>query len=489
MGVYHLATTAYDALLNRRESEAPRDWPQLFETHKIALQLASLFHDIGHGPHAHVFELYCHRNPDFRKWHHEIITQKLIVHGKGRFTDIPSFLSRLHERFRKADVPGHDFLTPENISAIALGQPPPADRRYLFLSQLIHSECDVDRMDYLRRDALHVGFAAGGVDVWEIVHNFTIVRDADTESYNLRLLSSAAEAFESLLAVRDMMYRRVYYNPAHRSAQEMMVRALHDISGQVDREDLCLLTDEEMFERLTSDNCGTAFSKDVVDSIRARRLYHSIPARITVYGALDAEGQRNWSEYATGLPGTLDKLLNIEKELSKGIELPSKFRIIFDIAPIPVTKPEAYTTKYFFDPDAKQLTSLKELLPHLELTHGRISIDHTTLDLYERYRREVSRLYIFVPFEYLQSCVETIHAGIPEEPADLFRKPVKRRDYLTAREAVVPNLRKIGEAFANSVFGLRSPDNERLVATITKSVLAYLDVIFSQRYPDISLVD
>lgn len=489
VGVYHLATTAYDALVNRWESEEPPDWPELHETHKIALQLASLFHDIGHGPHAHVFELYCHRNPDFRKWHHEIITHKLIVDGKGKYTDIPSFLTRLYERFRRENVPGCDFLKPENISAIALGQPPPADRRYLFLSQLIHSECDVDRMDYLRRDALHVGFAAGGIDVWEIIHNFTIVRDPDTESYNLRLLSSAAEAFESLLAVRDMMYRRVYYNPAHRSAQEMMVRALHDISEKIDRDDLCLLTDEEMFERLTSDNCGTAFSKEVVESIRARRLYHSIPARTTVYGALDAEGQRNWSEYATGLPGTLDKLLNIEKKLSKQIDLPPKFRIIFDIAPIPVTKPEAYTTRYFYDPDAKQVTSLKELLPHLELTHGKFSIDHTTVDLYERYRREVSRLYIFVPFEYLQSCVEAIHAGVPEEAGNLFRKTVKRKDYLTAREATVPTLRAIGEAFANDVFGVHSPDRERLVGAITKSALTYLDLIFSQRYPEISLVD
>jgi HD superfamily phosphohydrolase len=489
VGVYNLATTAFDALVNRRETENLQDWPHLLEAHKIALQLASLFHDIGHGPHGHVFEMYCERNPDFRPWHHENVTRDLIVSGKARYRDIPLFLQRLHENFRARGVAGHEFLTPDNIAAIALGQPPPANKEYLFLSQIVHSECDVDRMDYLRRDALHIGFGAGGIDVWEIIHNFTLVWDPGTGTFNLRLLSSAAEALESLLAVRDLMYRRVYYNETHRAAQELLIRAVHDISKTFDREELCLLTDDELFEVLESSEYRTAFTKEVIQTIRARRMYHSIPGRLTVDSDLDVESQRMWSEYATGLSGTFEKLMLAEQELSGVLKLPTKYRVVFDVTVIPISKPDAYDVRYFWDPESKNTKSLKELLPHLEFTHGTVTIDHTSLDLYEKYRRMVSKLYIFIPFEYWRECTDSVYKQLEGSAKDLFRRKVTAEEYRTALDCVVNgNLAAVVDKFVSGVFNLHSPQKDILRTKLTKSALNYTDLIFRQRYPEIEVL-
>jgi hypothetical protein len=272
----------------------------------------------------------------------------------------------------------------------------------------------------------------------------------------------------------------------------MLIRALHEVSGKLDREELCLLTDEELFQKLSSDECGSAFTKEVVASIRGRRLYHSIPMRVTANSDLDAEGQRIWAEYATGLPGTLDKVLKVEQDSARRVSLPQKFRVIFDVAPIPITKPEAYSTKYFYDPETKQTKSLKELLPHLEFTHGKVMVGNQALDLYEQYRREVSRLYIFLPFDFLHECVEDIYSGLPVATPvatkDLFsRRTVSARDYSKAREGSASKLRAVAEAFARDLFNLHAPHDSELITRITKAGVGYLDLIFRERYPEVSI--
>lgn len=167
VGVFHLATRAFDDLRNKAISEAKKEWPPLNHLHKLALQLAALFHDVGHGPWSHAFDMFCEAHPSYRECRHEIMTEKLISEGVGPYQDIPEFLDDLSKSL------GDDILSPRCVADIAVGRVPRGNESYLFLSQMISSEYDVDRMDYLQRDALHTGIGME-VDIWETLHAFII---------------------------------------------------------------------------------------------------------------------------------------------------------------------------------------------------------------------------------------------------------------------------------------------------------------------------
>lgn len=483
VGVYYLATLSFDALSIRKESEGYKDWPMLGKVQKIALQLAALFHDIGHGPWSHVFELYCHRNSDFREWHHENITKELIQSGKGEYSDVPLFINSLSAQLKARGYSDSDFICPENIAEIALGHLPPKDHKYIFLSQIISSECDVDRMDYLRRDSFHIGLGVGGVDVWEIIHNFTLAPDmSDDKStgiYNLRVLSPTAEAVEALLTVRDLMYRRVYYHPTPRTAQEMMIRAIYDISKKFNMDELCLLTDEELLKTLESKQ-GSSFTRNIAKGIRFRKLYHSIPTRVTVYADLDEEGRRKWSRYISVLPGSFDNLISEEKKISDELSLGNDNRIIFDISPVPITKLEAYDSKYFYDLDEKEDKSLKELLPHLELTHGEIIIGGVKVSSYERYENEISKLTILIPLKYINFCVQEIKDHYFEEKKDLVEKPEILHKII--EDLYNKQFSLVVESFANLFLSSETSSGEKLCKKLKKGLINHIHLVYDQLY-------
>ncbi len=484
VGVYYLASLAFDALLIRRESEGHKDWPILGGVHKMALQLAALFHDVGHGPLSHVFELYCCRNPDFRKWRHENVSEELITRGKGEYSDIPAFINRLSAQLKARGHPDSDFISPENIAAIALGHYLPTHPKYTFLSQIISSECDVDRMDYLRRDAFHLGLGVGSVDAWEIIHNLTLTADmSNGESpgiYNLRILSTTSEAVEALLAVRDLMYRRVYYHPTHRAAQEMMIRALYDVSAKLNMDELCLLTDEELLKIFENKEQGSPFTRNIANGVRFRKLHHSIPICITVYGDLDEEGQRKWAYYFSGLPRAFYNLISEEQKLSDKLSLGNDKRIIFDISPVPITKVEAYDNKYFYDLNEKKIKSLKELLPHLELTHGEISIGRVKFNLYERYKNEISKITILIPLEYINFCVEEIRDNYLKQKKILLEQP----EILTKsiEDFYNKQLFLIAESFASLFFSSETCPKKKLCDKLKKGLIDYIYLIYDQQY-------
>jgi len=87
--------------VNQNEKNAPK----INHITETCMQLSSLFHDIGHGPFGHIFEMFCKRREKFRKWRHE----KFIIGKSERnnelnereFKQIPEFLIRLKSAFQK----------------------------------------------------------------------------------------------------------------------------------------------------------------------------------------------------------------------------------------------------------------------------------------------------------------------------------------------------------------------------------------------------
>ena len=446
VGVTHLASKVFDVLqykykhgpqAEERIERVSEDIPQLLPTHKLALQLAGLFHDVGHGPGSHAFETFCERHHDFREMNHTRLTKQLITVGVNGYDDIPEFLSSLYQK-NEGTLPHAEILKPENIAALATGNKPPFNSEYTFLSQIIASDYDVDRMDYLRRDAYYTGVETGIVDIWELLHSFVMypTKEGNTTIWNVGISESAAQSLETLLKTRDLTYRRVYYHPTHRTAQEMMIFGLCDVRDNVDPSDLALLTDSELLNCLSSDNIGTPFSKDIVEKLNRRDLYEPLPFEINVQQNLDDSARTQLSHLnkprsRVEYEEFLDKLATLNEKL----DLPDKYSIIFDLSRAPLMDQEALSEKYLYDEQAQERKSLFEIFPHLEMQYGNYTLpgQEEDISLAEKYRNHVSSLLIIVPVEFLWHCVSKIKRKLQSggEQGDLSLGPEAKQDAAT----------------------------------------------------------
>ncbi len=157
---------------------------------------AALLHDVGHGPFSHVFERVS-------GIHHELITQRVVM-------DPDSEIHRILFRF--------DKLMPERVLALLKRQPTPT-----FFCDIVSSQLDADRLDYLLRDNYMTGSRYGDYDLTWLLHALTI----DPASNRLAVAAKGVSAVEAYLQARHHMYRNVYFHKVCRSAEGMVKLALH----------------------------------------------------------------------------------------------------------------------------------------------------------------------------------------------------------------------------------------------------------------------
>ena len=146
------------------------------------LKLAALLHDIGHTPYSHALEQYFMSSYGLR---HEEISRWVIEED-------PYISGVLKEH-------GYE---PREVAAVVLGL-----HREVTYNSLLSSDLDVDRLDYLMRDALHTGVAYGLIDLDRIVHTVTVDRDG-----YVAIPPKSVQAVESFYVARLHMYRAVYYH-------------------------------------------------------------------------------------------------------------------------------------------------------------------------------------------------------------------------------------------------------------------------------------
>ncbi len=165
------------------------------------LRLVALLHDVGHTPFSHAIEPYLRTVLGIT---HEDLSTVMIL---GSY-DIREVLAEY----------GYD---PYEVVAILQGK-----HREPLYNQLISSGVDVDRMDYLLRDALHTGVAYGTFDIHRLIN--TIVVDGDG---NLAILEKGLEALENFYLARLHMYRAVYY---HKTivGYEVLLRKIYALLSQ-----------------------------------------------------------------------------------------------------------------------------------------------------------------------------------------------------------------------------------------------------------------
>lgn len=153
------------------------------EYRKVLFLCSALLHDIGHGPYSHAFEHVMEAS-------HEDMSVKIIL---NKNTDVNKILSI------------EPNLANDIASVIS------HDGKFPLIESLISSQLDVDRMDYLSRDAYFTGAAYGHIDYFRILRSMKVVDN------NLLVRASGVHSIESYLMSRYHMYFQVYYHPIARA--------------------------------------------------------------------------------------------------------------------------------------------------------------------------------------------------------------------------------------------------------------------------------
>lgn len=233
VGTYHLARRAIAMLSERGDIDHLQDDIRIVAP-------AALLHDLGHYPFSHALE-------EIGALHHEDVAGPLITSGP---------VARILEAELGADVPAR-------IHALVRGKSASP------LQGLISGSLDLDKIEYLKRDALMCGVPYGEIDVDRLMNSMVVVQDPADSMLKIGVMEKALSALESLLFAKYQMYRNVYWHHAVRSATSMYKRLVGDSirAGALNGAELSGMTDEGLLHKLESSENG------LLAALRERRLY------------------------------------------------------------------------------------------------------------------------------------------------------------------------------------------------------------------------
>jgi len=213
LGACHLMGVALRTLQNNQsELEVPEEL-------RLAALAAALLHDIGHGPFSHVLEGRLSPAKSHEHWAIEIIRNEK---------------STVNQKLRE-----YDESLPGEVAQLMIEARP---RETAWVSSLIHSQLDVDRMDYLLRDSYFCGVGYGQYDAERILHT---MRTRNVPPHNVPQpvwLEKGCSAVEEYIFSRYYMYWNVYFHPTTRGYEELL-KAVFARASQLASEDAAQLGD------------------------------------------------------------------------------------------------------------------------------------------------------------------------------------------------------------------------------------------------------
>jgi len=235
LGTHHLSRRTL-ALLSEAEDSA-----SIGEIDQAIVRSAALLHDVGHYPFSHALE-------EIGALHHEDVARPLITEG--------SVASLLSSHLGK-DAPLRIFDLIRGRSENPL-------------QGLISGSLDLDKIEYLKRDAFMCGVPYGEIDVDRLTNSLVLVDDPETGRRALGVQEKALSALESLLFAKYQMYRNVYWHHAVRSATAMYKRLVEDAvkAKVVDVQSLARHTDEGLMHTLEIDRLTP-----LLIALKERKLY------------------------------------------------------------------------------------------------------------------------------------------------------------------------------------------------------------------------
>ncbi|WP_312302413.1 HD domain-containing protein [Chryseobacterium sp.] len=180
LGAMHLMFTALETLKQKGV--------KISEEEEKGAMLAILMHDIGHGPFSHALESML-----MDDWHHEklslLLMNKLNEEYDGQLSmAIEMFQGKYHRKF---------------------------------FNQLISSQLDVDRLDYLKRDSFFTGVSEGNINTQRIISMMNVCEEGE-----LVIDAKGIYSIENFLTARMFMYWQVYYHKTSALAEFLLVKIL-----------------------------------------------------------------------------------------------------------------------------------------------------------------------------------------------------------------------------------------------------------------------
>ncbi len=346
-----------------------------------AVLCAALLHDLGHGPFSHAFE-------KITKEDHESRTLEIILNAETEVNQtLRDFSSSL------PDVIASFFDEDAESSSTSAVKP--------YLTQIVSSQFDADRFDYLLRDSYATGSISGKIDVeWLIQH-----LEVDQSKNRFYLQAKAISAAEAYVFARYHMYRSVYFHKATRAA-EVMMKLLF-----------------ERFKELVAQGQQPSVAPDVPSSVvRA----FSGKLKLQEYLLLD---DHTITEFAKGCSVSSD---NVLKELSIGL-LERKLLKAIDVSNADSTgvaefarKAEEIVTgkaslpaKYCFAHDKPGDTPYKPYIPDAEKPATQIYVQThagamSELSRVSEHVANLTKKYTLTRYYFPASCRDQIvHEAIP----------------------------------------------------------------------------
>ena len=243
LGVMHIASMAGQALAEKG----------VVSSDDIQnLRLASLLHDIGHGPFSHLFEEIFEEK---RKISHEDLGRDIILK-----TEIGDIISK-------------NGFDKKLITKLAFG-----DSKFQFMNEIISGVLSADIMDYLLRDGYFTGAEHAKIDHHRLTYSLDVYKN------KLALDKSSLVNFETMMISRFQMFKAVYFHKTVRAGEVMLLEAMDLAEDELGLSSMNLdeylkLSDDVILAKLLNlpeHNSKLKASKKIATNYLNRNLFKSV---------------------------------------------------------------------------------------------------------------------------------------------------------------------------------------------------------------------
>ncbi len=222
LGVMHVATRMFDEIVKRRKEFLKTELSFTdggLERDRVLVRLASLLHDVGHAPFSHAAEDLMVKDDSGKRYKHENYSAAAVIY-------IMQDVIENHPLNQNYDISAQDVADFLNGNT-RLG-------RCLLWRDLVSSQLDADRADYLLRDSHHIGVAYGRYDLNRLLVTMTVAID-ETDSPVLAVEEGGEHAAEGLIIARYMMFTQVYFQHTRRAYDYHSIQAIKTLLGKVQK--------------------------------------------------------------------------------------------------------------------------------------------------------------------------------------------------------------------------------------------------------------
>jgi HD superfamily phosphohydrolase len=379
LGVAHNVESALSGVFARgvyyqEGTQEPTEFPKDILDQRDAIirraKVLAILHDLGHGPFGHALDNYVgYVNRHQTTANPDKVFSRLYVkeHLSAALTNLgfdPDDLMRV------LDPGKRDLLT--NFDSL--------------IGDLIDSSMDMDRMDYLIRDAHMTGLSMGFTNADALIQCVRPVKSGD--AYLLAYDEGGVEYMEHLLYAREAMYRSCYEHPRKRAAERIFERLIREIAKDKPEiiDELYILTDEEVLCALRLVNLESDTAKrlleqlvansdyEVVHQVQAKSPNISDQARVWVKGAAMGKGKQSYVDQPAQWEDAIARSsIGAERDFQVQVIVapPNAYEQKFDAAVI-LFKDEkgSYRTKEFFDTASR----VKEVLSAMNPARATIKV-------------------------------------------------------------------------------------------------------------------